>query len=559
MTRTMSNLQIKIAEGPLKILFLAAIFASLWMFLVHFKSTAIAWPAADNLPAVCRLMNNNCLTKDFFTNASSASSPRYPYVYLLRIITELVTNGIGGGLAVIKSFLLIILPFTLTMIVATATRSNSNIRKDSIWLLVSLFAPIVIFLLQGRVGALLSVAWWMPLNFEATPQNVALSLTLIGYLFYYFDRRYASSLLIFIGGIIHPVMCLFASIFAYILYSNMFEYKQNRLMLGHCVLPSILAAIFIKLSFDIDAGLSTEEFVNIYVIESHASHYLPSQFGTFSELHWYVSYLLVIVGLLFSSVALYKLGSQAWKNSLIATCVYAISIIAQYVFVEIWPNKFVATLGPSRFTMFGPWFMFIFSMHAILAVLEKVKGLEKFSGLSQRIFNLIRWRYVLVGFAALCLYAALYTSKSYRFDFINAEDKKLFEFAQKTSSSSDVFILPFGEVRIYFPLITGRSIFFGNGFPFSEQFFREYQKREAMVNGINKVIKNIPGSWIGEKYSKYYQSLTPINFIEFAMSYQVDWVVVESNYSKSFLGCKADFVSDQYKVFSIHSLENCAK
>ena len=105
----------KIPAGLTKLLAISAFVSAILICLLNIKSTAVTWPSSDNLPGVCRLLDATCLANDFFTSASSGATPRFPYIYILREITRIVNNGIGGGLAVVKAFLLAFLPIAISL------------------------------------------------------------------------------------------------------------------------------------------------------------------------------------------------------------------------------------------------------------------------------------------------------------------------------------------------------------------------------------------------------------------------------------------------------------
>ncbi len=556
----------KISSNSLKFLLSVSLISALWMYLLYFGTTPLTWPAVDNLPAICRLLDSTCLSTDFFTNASSTVNPRFPFTYLLWIVTKFSANGLGGGLGVIKAFLLVLFPFLLTFTIAISIRvqserylKSSSTTREAVFLLACIFAPIIIFLLQGRLGAVLSVAWWSPLYFEATPHNLSITLTLLGFCVLFFEKHSIGFLLIFLGGIIHPAACILTSIFAYILHSKVYyAIKENRSLLIFGLLPSLLSALCIKIIFDAGVGLSAQEFIKIYVIEAHPSHFLPTYFGSLSRFPWFISFFIVQSGLIITSFILYKLNCEAYKNSVAATVAYGVSVLAQYIFIEIWPVKLIAILGPSRFTLFGPWLLFIFFLLSILIILSKLDFFKKIESVlfKTTIFN----KYLIVsGGVFLVILAILFASKPPNFDFIIEKDKPFFEFIKNTSGKADVFILPVDDTRVFVPLITGRSVFFGNGFPFSEDFFDEYSKRKKLVSGDTATIKDNAGSWIGEKQANYYQSLNPKNFVEISKSYKINWVVIEQNHADSFKECRPRFNSKKYKIFEIQALEECTK
>jgi hypothetical protein len=539
-------------------LLLAASVASLFIYSIHFDSTALTWPAIDNLPAVCRMLDSTCLSSDFFTNASSEPNPRLPYIYLLSILTDASGNGIGGGLAIIKSILLAIMPFTLTIVVATATQASSDLVSESrkpTLIIASVIAAIIVVLLQGKIGALLSVAWWPPLYFDATPQNVSFVLTLIGFLLIIHKQRLAGAILIFSAGVVHPAICIFSTIFAYILYSRSSQTKANAELIKLAIVPGLVAALFVKIIFDRGVGVDTTDFIRIYVVEAAPSHYLLSQFGSLSGLPWELSFSIVIVSLIVISAGLYKLRNEAWVNALVAAISYATAVLMQYIFIEVWPTKMVAALGPSRFTMFGPWFLAIFLLILLLTIYKR-SSLPNIGVLHIQWFTRPGINYIAGVF--LFITCVIYAGKAYQFSFFNEEVSGLFEFVKKKSEPSDVFSLPHGSPVAFLPLVTGRAVFIGNGFPFSQSSFMEYEKRKTLLYGNNDAIMKISGSWIGEKYANFYRSLTPSSFVSISEEYQLNLVVVDAKYSEAFRGCNAEYISNEYKVFDMASLRQCA-
>jgi hypothetical protein len=151
-----------------------------------------------------------------------------------------------------------------------------------------------------------------------------------------------------------------------------------------------------------------------------------------------------------------------------------------------------------------------------------------------------------------------YAFKSSNYD-VPDEDKTLASFASTQTDLSDVFILPFNAPSSIFALKTGRAIFFGNGFVFSEKYFQEWEDRKVIVWGRQAETANLPGRWIGEKYANHYRSLRPKDFLEIAKKYKIDWVVIETNYSKNFSDCRPNFYSQKYKVYFVGILDQCTR
>jgi hypothetical protein len=555
-------------SGLARLLALSVFVSAALVILLNFKSTAVTWPSSDNLPEVCRLLQSNCLTEDFFTNASSGITPRLPYAYFLSKVTKIAHNGIGGGLAVIKALLLTLLPVAVSLFFIAAIKTHAeNKDKDKDkeqWvaspanLIAIISAPLFVFFLQGKSGAILSVAWWAPLTFEATAQNLSLLLTISGFLLIWLDRKGTGVIFIALGAVFHPAIGLFSSALSCILLCNFTSFKDASRLIYAGLGTSFIGAIFVKIFFEADNTISAQDFVRIYAFEAHPSHYIPSQFGTLSGIPWFWSFAVVSIGLLFATVILYKINSAAWKSSFLAFIAYSSSVLIQFIFVETNQIKLIATLGPCRFTMFGPWFLFVFYFIAILKFINGNQGFVKLSSAIYQNLASARWIYIFASYVILGLAVVSYAYKSSDFDLPD-DAKMLATFASEQTDSSDVFVLPPNAPRVEFPLKTGRGIFFGNGFPFSEKYFHEWEERKAIVNGRNAEIVNLPGTWIGEKYANHYRSLLPKDFLNAAKKYKIDWVVIEADYSKNFSGCRADFHSPKYNAYSLLTLDECTR
>jgi hypothetical protein len=554
----------KIPAGLVKLLMISAFVSAIFICLLNLKSTAVTWPSSDNLPGVCRLLDAACLSNDFFTSASSGTTPRLPYVYFLSKVTQFVDNGIGGGLALVKAFLLAFLPITISLLFFASVKTHMECEGEDQWvlspenILAAACAPLFVFFLQGKIGALLSVAWWMPLYFDATAHNVSLLLTISGFLILWLGGNSLGALLVFLGAVAHPVVALFSSALVCILLCKFDSLSKDLRLVGVGFGASLVGAALIKIFFEAGGAMSAQDFVRIYVVEAHPAHYIPSQFGSLSRMPWMGSFAIVTAGLLSATIILFKLNSSAWKNCFLAFFAYSSAVLAQFLFVEIGQIKLIATLGPSRFTMFGVWFVFIFYTIAFLKFFEGNLFLLKISDRIRLEIASVRWIFIGACYFILGVAIAFYSFNSSSFDLPD-EAKPLAIFAKTKTDISDVFVLPFYAPRIDFPLKTGRAIFHGNGFPFSEDNFKEWDARNSFVNGNNAEIVKLSGSWIGDKYANHYRSLAPSDFLEEAIKYKIDWVVLETDYSKKFSGCKADFESPKYNAYSLLALKLCAR
>jgi hypothetical protein len=563
---TSESEKMPLTSWHLKALTIVSLLAALAVYLTHLSESALTWPAIDSLPAVCRILDKDCLISDFFTNASSNTNPRLPYTYLLVALTALFDLGIGGGLAIVKSALLLFLPVLMTATVVISVHKQlqeslmiSDIHGKLLWLLCCLVAPITVLVFGGEIGAILSVAWWEPILFDALPQNVSLALALSGFILLFFNFSFFSFALVFVAGVLHPPICLFACIFGSIIYSrNIFSIRANKSLLLFCFLPCLIATAFSVYFFSGGAKVSTADFIRVYVIEGHPSHYLPRAFGSLTKYPWYFSFSVIVIGLLVSSAMLAVLRCKAWRNALMAAAAYAGAVLFQYLFIEIWPIKLMAALGPSRFTMFGPWFLAIFLLLVVLLCISRVLRNHPLAGdITGFATRFLPGQVIFVLLIALGVLAVTYIGKGHNFEALGAQDKSFFKFVKSSTSKNDVLVLPFSSTRLYLPLLTGRGVFFGNGFPFSENYFLEYERRKVLVSGNSQTLRSIPGAWIGEKYANFYRSLTPEDFVKIAREFPLQWVVIEKRYSDKFVNCEISFESSAIRVYKVNALNYC--
>jgi hypothetical protein len=552
-------------SGLAKLLAISFFISAFLIILINFNTGAVSWPQSDNLYAVCRLLQSNCLAEDFFTNSTSDISPRHPYIYFLSGITKIANNGIGGGLAVIKALLLLLLPIVTSLIFIVAINEHMR-NKSKARLVVSpaniitiISAPLFVYFLISKFGAYLSIGWWGPIGFGPDPHNFSLLLTISGFLFLWLNRKSTGAIFIIVGTIIHPAVALFSSIFSLISLCKFNSIKDTSRFTCIGLGANIIGAILVKIFFEeTNLAITPQDFVRIYAFEAHPFHYIPSQFESFSRIPWIASFLLVSIGLLVITIFLYKLNSSVWKNSFFAFIAYSLSILVQFLFVEINQIKLIAQIGPSRFSIFGMWFLFIFYFVAVLKIFNKNEFFLKLSNIIYEKIASARWIHIFVCYSVLGSLVVSYAFKSSHFD-VPDEDKMLASFATTQTDSSDVFILPFTAPSTIFPLKTGRAIFFGSGFVFSEKYFKEWEERKVFNWGRQAETANMPGKWIGEKYANHYRSLLPKDFVEIAKKYKIDWVVIETDYSKNFSDCRHNFYSQKYKVYFLRTLDQCTR
>lgn len=129
-------------------------------------------------------------------------------------------------------------------------------------------------------------------------------------------------------------------------------------------------------------------------------------------------------------------------------------------------------------------------------------------------------------------------------------DKDIYSFIETTNTNS-VYAVYFGNFKLDIPNIGHRAVLAGNGFPFNEAYFLEYQERKELLYGNRIEIDKIKGKWVGEKISKFFRNLKPIDFLNISKKYKLDYVVVESNHSSNFKRYYPKFKNSKVKIYKI--------
>ena len=525
----------------------------------------VSWPSIDNLPAVCRLLDRSCLMHDFFTNASYDFNPRSFYIYTLAFITKILNLGVAGGLVFIKALLIICMPIVALVFFTSAIERDygykSNYLKYFQYLILASF-PIALYLIINDAGKHLSIAWWRPLTFEPTAQNFSLLLTLLAGILFLRNKKISAALVFFIAGLYHPSVALLSAIFLSTISIQPINKKVIFSYIKFIFIPIFLSGILIKLIFRSGTTLSVNKLFQIYVVEGHPFHYLPSQFGTFTNYPWWYTFIGVSVGILMLSIILFALRQPAWKNSLLFLSAYLLAILFQYAFVEKFHIRPFIELGASRFAMFGAWGIYYFSLISIGCMVTKffskksndtseVKKIEKL-----KIINYASYFIYIIPASLLILWLLVYINRA---SFILWSDEKsigVVNYAKQKTDES-VWLIPFNISRAEFPFFTNKAVFIGNGFPFNEKYLEEWGMRNGLVNGNNEDITKLPGSWIGEQWSNFYRNLGPKDIYNIGSIFRLDYFVVERNFESNFKMCNFIYSDEYYKIITFSDIKKC--
>lgn len=510
-----------------------------WFFILW--RTAYQWPAMDMFPFFERQADPTYLLNDFYTNAiSTAPNPRYIFGYLIIGLSNAFNVDYYIPFYAIRVLLVLLLPALYYAVMYVYSKKYIQFENGSIHQLLILF--FVFIVMYPRVSNFFSIAWWSPFSAEAQPQTLALLLGLIAILFKESAKLYVkllSVLLFACATLIHPSIGLF--VFGLMLILNFDVLTSNLKYYGGVLVIGILFPIvIITVFFGPQSPVDTKTFIDIYVIQNHPAHYHVADFGSFTSLSWKFSYTAMLLLLAIPAYFFYRKGNT---KALILSGLFLITtivvVICQYIFIDLVPIKFIASVGPVRFTMFTYWQI------AILWVI-----LLSELAIPLRLMKPVKVKPVIacLGIAILWVVGLIYIDSPKQAAL--EKDKDFYAFLNTTNQNS-VFAAYFGNYTTDIPNVGRRAIFIGNGFPFNESSFIEHEQRRALLYGSKDQVANIEGTWLGEKYSKFFRSHSPAYFKQINETHRLDYVVIEAEYGSAFENYTPVFQNSNFKIFSV--------
>lgn len=566
MSTVSPDLKMRFAGSGIRPLFLPAALASLWGLLRTFGDSALTWPAIDNYPALCRMLQPQCLPSDFLAEASGEVNPRSPHVAILYFFSRLRGGDPDQGFALAQSVVPIVLPalmvVTLSLLIINLCLNSE--RKPTLWLLdsphriraVGLLVLAMYILILDIGGRYLAIAWWQPVTYLATPQNFSLILGLTATVLLLKVRLLSSVTLWFAAGVIHPPIALMLFTVVYTLGARQFWSQSARVILLTGGLPTVLAALASSILLSSPAKLSSSEFVDIYIFEAHPWHYAPQFYGSLSSFTQDSVILVILVTLASITSLAAWLRTAIWRNALLGLGLVLLALFSQHLVANVLPIKPLASLGPSRFTMFAPWIIVVLLAALLILTLGRLAREADVSGDNERMYrkrsNLVRNLSIFIT-AIVCVLLPLHFSLSKVRPVLQPDEETILAAIERVTDANDVVAAPWPSLlRFYIPISTGRGIFVDNGFPFTEDAFREWRIRFNELYGTSNSEQLSP-------HSSHYGQLTPEDLLQISNNFRLDWIVTESPGNPSFDGCEAIVQTESLLLFSVGDLNKCRR
>lgn len=532
----------------LKTLFATLLSAVSIFIFIKTSPTAFEWPAIDMGPFFSRLQDPSFCLNDFFTNSSSLQNPRFIFGYLVVGLGYVLHVDWYAVLFLLKTLMVVFLPPIIFLSLGSVFADLKDEKRKA-------FSQFIIFLgvlfaLNLKISGFFSVALWMPYQVIASAQGFAV---FISFLAVYVENcrslRKTSLVLWFFASLMHPSVGLSFLIF-YLLIN---VYKKSIREIGeYAIVGVLLPFAILGLLFPARVGLSSKDFVYHYISANHAVHYLPTQFGTFnSSLPWYLVFILISLLLVFAGViGVFRKDKFLKTISFLSLFTYTGSVLVQYIFVELYPVKVLAILGPVRYTMVGYWLAVIVYSHLLSGGYRYVPFL-----IGKLKFSVKKVGWIIFFVLSFFIFFLFFYYQDHPVDKVKDQDKNLYEWIENNTKRDDVFVSNVFDLTVNLPLVAQRAVFTGNGFPFREDDFFEYNTRKFLVFGSPDNWIKMGGSLNGVKTKIFYRSLTPQDFIRISHMYKLDYVIVENDFSDKFNFYTSVYQNNDVKIFKIVDLK----
>ncbi len=523
---------------------------SLALFMWHGPS-AFDWPAMDMGPFFARHFDPTFASNDFFTDSSSQPNPRWIFGYAVIGLTRLFHTDWYTTVFFLKTFLVMATPAIIFL--ALSAQLDRKLKEHR--LLAVAQAALWLFtaaVLWPAVVDGFAIALWKPIQLTPDAEAVALFFGFLAALLSTLGRNCAvwswlGNAAWFVSVMFHPVKGLTVFVFYVLADADQRRWKDYA---RSALLGVLLPMAALVAAFPAKAPLSAADFVYHYIKENHVFHYFPSSFTSVGSIPWWV----VFAG---TAGTLAALSVFAWRRrsrdaALVAAlfaAAYAGSVLLEWLFVELHPVKAMAVLGPVRFTALGYW-MLAFAAAWMSAL---TLGHE-----TAPILACGRWSVsrrgiqTVASVLALVWLAGSFATKDDPIGRIRTANPAFAAWVSAATRPGDVFVTDLPNLAHELPLAFGRAVFAGNGFPFREDDFVEFDRRKDEVYGSYAEWEKLPPESRGVYWTwtvEHYRSLEPADFRRIAELDRLDYVIIEKGRNKSFAGQVAAFDGGQFTVY----------
>lgn len=480
------------------------------------QKNGLDWPAMSTAPAIMRSLNSSTLAGDFMANSASSGGPRQPWNLVLLKTAGIFDFEWWDAFYFFKILFTFLLPPLIFLVLQSALGGAIALRSR-----ILLAIAVAIPTLHPKLVSVFTLAWWPALELQAVPQNLAMVFLFAGWLW-----PGPKGIFVFtcaaLAAFFHPPVTVFAAAFVFLIHLGNLNLKKSALMF----LGAVTGAVLLSVSFKGAPLLSANELARTYAMVGHPFHYWWPQYGSYSGMPA-IATLVLIVGLA---------ATRSW----IFAALPIACVGGQILFTQLLPWRPVIELGPTRVMAFAYWWL------VFLLILKFSAGrgdvIVPPGGRRSRI--------AAIGFAGVLGLSFWILRDRHPLTSLRASHLALYEFVESTAPDS-LFLIYHGDLLNELPLVTGRGVAIGDGFPFNESYYQEYATRRCAVFGCGPELWRRPGTWIGEKYLAHYRSLRKEDFLQLREQYGVRYAIVESAQDQAFTGAAPVFQDSENRVFDL--------
>lgn len=462
------------------------------------------WPSLDMATSYVKLVHPDWFKSDFLTQSMTPENGRYLF-YKLTSWPILLGLDWYKTLYIFSFLNFMILPSAFYFGLKTLLINKNKLALSFLFFIISL---IIIF--ENDFISFTTTAWWTAFSHRFHPTFFSITPLFFGVHFLYKQtenkktniiQKILGSVLTFFAFVIHPVYSLGGSIFLFLIGTFTGE-KQSKNIHLLLVIASLLLC---KLLFPSTNLSSIDYYMAFPALQPE--HFIPSYFQALGNFSGYTPFILIeFFLLLFSCVLIFQKQNLKARIPFILFLFFIFCLLIQYVFVEKFPiSKTIILISPSRFFAYMPWAC-IFTAALLIDELSLSTLLNKigfkrtnfilFSKLLSY-FNLEKFLLVSVVFISLLFSFGVFRHCEPE-SYLTREDKEVIQWIKEKTEMKSVFITPHNMLPVAIPLLTGRGIYNGNGFPYNDSFLKENRERFLSVWG-NPMTHNPK-----EKYGDFY-------------------------------------------------------
>ncbi|MCH9853659.1 MAG: hypothetical protein K0U45_09170 [Alphaproteobacteria bacterium] len=535
---------------------------ALYFIAIGQKNYVTAWPRIQETPIILKLINQNILPYDFYTNYS-VKSAKIVFAYIVYGITQLGASWEQAFHFLITLEAIFYLPIVFIAISQifyawkpTMVAKPLELQNFNILLLIGvMFIGAIVHYHVLGLG-------WRPVQHDNIFLGVIVLSSMFGFLYNYLcfaQHRfsYCSPILLFLSVLIHPTfgLCHFVVTTIFLLPLSFTRHTVKRLI-THFAIGCCIPLMWFAVKDIGGVALDAQTFTDIYVYLRHPHHYDVLNFMRLLKVLGWMILFSITIGL-----SLYLRNSKLLFLSLLIALAFWGALIVQLL-GNIIPIKAIVKIGPARFTSFGSLIWGI-NFLIVVSYLYKTKSVATWWLSSKNLVShfyfkqlfaiahipllILQWfverkAWQIMVVVMLCVSTLLSFQLTYQHpleydDYKN--QKRLIEWANKNTIEQDVFFidryLRDNTISHFIRIYANRSIFADATYPFSESGALEFGKRYKIFLA-----------------SPQYQMK---DYICLRKDNRIDYLVVK--YSKQFSNYQPIFtVKDYANIYDLNAIDN---